>query len=93
MTDEHIAPDPDETAAEAAEPEPVTVADLNSALLEMLLDTEINLDDHVVLQDEYGAESHIREIAVVNGILFLIPTRPFDLEDDDAAFLPEEDDH
>lgn len=56
----------------------MTVTEVIEALTELTKEFDFN-DQPVVIEDQYGAEAHITDIEIVNGIAFVWPS--VDLEE------------
>lgn len=64
----------------------LAVDDLERLITEFRAQGDTRMDELVVLQDQYGAEEYILDAEIVNGVIFLKPTRDFEeLPDDRPA--------
>lgn len=64
----------------------LAVDDLERLITEFRAQGDTRMDELVVLQDQYGAEEYILNAEIVNGVIFLQPTRDFEeLADDRPA--------
>ena len=51
----------------------MTVTEVIEALTELTNEVDFN-DQPVIIEDEYGAEAHITDVEIVNGIAFVWPS-------------------